>query len=332
VNIYLEQVQQAVSAVVIHSPTSYSWLGRHSSPLDRAVKKNITRENARQNLLYNLQAQLYADFYCYGSVRRPEPVHSSFLPGLTPFVQALSAANCGMGCREDGWAVCKIENEEIVAQKNGLQLRVPSDQCSPPEGSTIVPGMLVRVQLPKEFLQMSPGFYVALGNEQLTPDSASQVVRLYWNLTSGAAVPFTRVTTSLLNNISLPFHLKLLRNPDLYTRCDAAVLYILRKDYQAVVEVLSKIYAAVSSELRQGTPAFTKILAPGLALAESPASTQSFGEHRCTLLANAMVLAYEQGSKSMSDRMAAVVEGFRLAQLNLEAPFLNPNSSDIYGF
>lgn len=331
-SIYREQVEEAVRAVAIHSPTSYSWLGQRSPQLNRAVKRSITRDNARGHLLYNLQDQLYADFYCYGYARRREPVHSSFLYGLTPFVQALSAANCGTGCQEDGWAGCEIENEEVVAQKNGLQVRMPLDQCSVPKGSPILPGTLVRVRLPKEFLNMSPGFYMALGNEQLPLDSAAEVVRFYWNLTSGAAVPFVQVTTSLLNNIRLPFHLKLLRDPDLYTRCDAAVIYILRKDYEAAVEVLLKVYGAISGKLKQSTPAFTKKIAPGLALAESPPSAQSFGEHRCKLLANAMVLAYEQGTKSINDRLVAVIDCFTREQISLEAPFLNPSSSDTYRF
>jgi hypothetical protein len=50
--------------------------------------------------------------------------------------------------------------------------------------------------------------------------------------------------------------------------------------------------------MRPGTPVFTKFLAPGLGLAEDPGQGDSFGQHRCRLLADAMILAYEQGKKA----------------------------------
>jgi HopA1 effector protein family len=331
-NIYSGQVEEAIRAVVFHSDTCYSWLGRRLPSLTRSVKRPIRPEEARGYLVYNLQNQLYTDFYSQGLARRREPVDSRLLPGLTPFVQALSAANTGRGCHENGWLVSGVKNDEIVARKNGPEFRISLKECCNPHGGPITPGTLVTVHLPKELLNISPHFYMALGNEQLPYGDATEIIRFYWNLTASAAAPFMHCATRLLNEANLPFNLKVLRDPDLYTRCDAGVIYALKKTYGATVEVLVKVYRLMAGKLKTSTPVFTKPLAPGLGLAENPPSTQSFGEHRCGLLANAMVLAHEQDIKSINDRLTYVAEHFEREQIRIEAPFLNPRSFDNYHF
>ena len=327
-NSYLEQAEQAIRAVVIYSDTSYSWLGRRIPSLTPSVKKRVGPEEARNSLVYKLQQQLYGDFYTQGSAGRREPVDSRLLPGVTPFVQALSAANMGLGCNEDGWLITAVKNDEIVAQKNGPAFRIGLTDCSHPSGASITVGTLVTVHLPKERLNLSPHFYMALGNEQLPDLDATEIIRFYWNLTAGSAAPFMQAATRLLNEANLPFHLKVLRDPVLYSRCDAGVIYVPKKNYDATVEVLIDVYRSIAGKLKRSTPVFTKPLAPGLGLAENPPSSQSFGEHRCGLLANAIILAHEQKIKSMADRLKYVEEQFEGEKIRIEAPFLNPHSLD----
>jgi hypothetical protein len=54
------------------------------------------------------------------------------------------------------------------------------------------------------------GYYLAIGNAtgEEYPDAPRKVIRFYWNLTLGAAVPFVAAVTSILNNNSIPFELK----------------------------------------------------------------------------------------------------------------------------
>ena len=93
--------------------------------------------------------------------------------------------------------------------------------------------------------------------------------------------------TAALNARKLPFHLKVLHSPQLFTRCDAGVLYLPRSAFGAAQPALRDIYAHVETELRSEAPALTKSLAPGLGLAESPAG-ESFGLHRCNLIADGL--------------------------------------------
>jgi hypothetical protein len=334
VNDYLQQIEEAIRAVSFHSSTSYSWFGQPSPPLDPKAKRALTLQAARGYLLYSLKQQLYRDFYCQGfaTPQEPEFLYPPVMIGMTPFVQVLSTANCGAGCYEDGWKVRAIEDGNIVVQKDHLQIWAPAEDCFNPKGTPITQGMQVRLRFPKELLNMSPGFYMVLGNKRLPDDEAQVMVRFYWNLTAEGAVPFVKRTTILLNQALLPFRLKVLRDPTLYRRCDAAVVYVLKRDYNAVSELLASVYREVAPTLKKATPAFTKPLAPGLGLAENVGDGESFGEHRCRLFAHALIYAYELGQTSLEVRLQTVVDCFAEENISLDAPFLSPDSTDEYHF
>ena len=88
----------------------------------------------------------------------------------------------------------------------------------------------------------------------------------------------------------------------------------------------------VADGLDAATPVFTKVLAPGIGLAEDPGEKLSFGEHRCRILADGLVSAQEQGRRALADRMAIVQARFAEAEVDLERPFLKPGSTDQYFF
>jgi hypothetical protein len=251
---------------------------------------------------------------------------------MTPFVEALSAANSGSGYWEGGWEARTMVNGKVAVRKGGLELWARSEDCLHPEGGVIASGTQLRLRLPKEYPSISPGFYTASGDVPLDPEDSQTLVRMYWNLTAEGAVPFVRYATLALNRAHLPFRLKVVNNPARFTRCDAAVVYVPKSDYEAAAEVLEKVYPKVATSLRQGIPALTKPLASGIGLAEDPDQGESFGLHRCQLLAQGMIRAHEQGKKSAKERLQAVVDRFAEDGISLEAPFLNPDSSDDYGF
>jgi hypothetical protein len=255
---------------------------------------------------------------------------SSF--GWLPFVDALSAANIGRGYWEDGWEIGAIGANDIVAVKAGLAVRAKPQAYVVVPGDPVAPGTRLSLRFPKEFRRMLPGFYLVLSDRQLIEDGAQPLVRLYWNLTAEGAASFVKHTTSLLNQADLPFRLKVLNDPAQYTRCDSGVIYVFKHDYEAACALFESIYEQVATHLKPTTPVFTKPLAPGLGLAEDPGQPESFGLHRCRLLADGLIRAYEQGQTSAGRRWEVVAEHFAEQQIDLEAPFLNPGSSDIYDF
>jgi hypothetical protein len=331
-NDYQRLVASALEATVIHSATAYSWFGKRMDDLPAETERAMTPATARKYLLHTLQSQLYSDFYCPGAATpaRDAP-RGAPPPRFTPFVQALSAANAGHGSREPGWLVRAVEDGQVVVERDGLRVWVRREEVSAPKGG-LVPGAALRVRLPKELLNLFPGFYMVLGDEGLSPDADQQLVRFYWNLSTEGAARLVRAATARLNRARLPFRLKVVNEPERYTRCDAGVLYVRRADYSTVARLVQAIYREVVGQLKPATPAFTKPLAPGLGLAEDPGRGESFGTHRCKLLADAIIRAHELDRQSVDDRLALVTARFAEAGISLEAPFLDPGSADVYAF
>ena len=111
--------------------------------------------------------------------------------------------------------------------------------------------------------------------------------------------------TTRLNRSELPFSIKVLDDPSRFTRCDAAVLYVEKETYLEVVDRLAEVYREVAHFLKPETPVFTKSLCTGVGLAEDPGRSESFGQHRCRLLAEGAVRCHEQGVRSLEMRLAS---------------------------
>ena len=328
---YQELVAGAVAATAVHSRTSYSWFGYRAGELPARTARAITREAARAYLLHSLQAQLYRDFYTRGYAAWPDESPGRMpVTGLTPFLQALSAANSGRGSHEGGWRVCGFAGDRVVVQRDGLSLWVKGDDVVAEGSHEVAANAAVRVRLPKELLRLSPGYYMALGDRGLDSDIPAGLVRFYWNLRSETAPRFLACALGRLNEAGLAFRLKVVNDPDGYTRCDAGVLYVRKPDCPMALGIVATVYGEVGRELKSATPGFAKQLAAGLGLAEDPGDGDSFGMHRCMLLAEGIVRAHEQGKTSLDDRLAVVAQCFLEAGLTLDAPFLNAGSIDWY--
>jgi class II lanthipeptide synthase len=328
---YRELIAGVLEATAVHSLTSYSWFGHRADELPKRTTRAISHEAARAYLLHTLQAQLYRDFYVRGYAAWPEESPSRMpVTGFTPFLQALSAANPGHGSQEGGWRVHGFEDDRVVVEREGLRLWVNSDDVLAGDACEVAANTAVRVRLPKELLRLSPGYYMALGDRGLPSDNPEGVVRFYWNLRSETASRFLTAALWGLNAAGLAFRLKVVNDPDEYRRCDAGVLYVRKPDCQTALGIVETVYYEVGRELKSATPGFTKRLARGLALAEDPGDGDSFGMHRCMLLAEGIVRAHEQGRSSLGDRLMVVDQCFLDAGLNLDAPFLNAGSVDSY--
>ena len=194
------------------------------------------------------------------------------------------------------------------------------------------PAARVSLRFPKELLGISPGFYMAVSDVEMPDFHGADVVRFYWNLRPEAAVPLMEELTRELNSARLPFRFKVVNDRGAFSRCDAAVLYVLKSNYAPVAQIVERIYSKISERLNERVPAFTRRLAPGLGFAEDPGTKHdSFGTHRCRLLAEGMFRAWRLGRKSLPDRLRIIEAHFAEHKISLEAPHLNPGSADIYG-
>ena len=111
-------------------------------------------------------------------------------------------------------------------------------------------------------------------------------------------------------------------------------MYFDKKDYEVVREVLQIVYRENEQHFKVEIPLFTKQLAVGLGLAEEPDQKfdvqESFGMNRCQIVANGLLGAWYQGDSSNKERMKAILQQFSLLGIDLQHPYLNAGSEDIY--
>jgi len=320
------QALEALSALRIDAPTSFSWLGEPGPALPPEVANAMDAATAATYLQYTLQGHLYANFYTRGAAVPSR--HDDYAPGagLTPFVQALSAANAGSGSSDSGWIVVREEeNGRIVVARDGLSLWAWPAEIDGPRRE---PGAEVHIRMPKELLRLSPGFYFALGEAPFA--DGEPVVRVYWHLRSEGAAELMARLTGPLNADGLPFRAKVLNDARAYSRCDAGVLYVHQTDFPSVAEHVTRAYGALRPQLRAATPALTKPVAEGLAVAEEPGTGESFGMDRCRLLAVGAIQAWEAEATQPEEQLAFVEASFAEAGLSIDAPHLNAGSIDTY--
>jgi len=301
---YREQVELALRAADVAPPASYTWFGRRSRQLSGA-----------EYLVQTLAAELYRSFYTQGM---PVPIsrHGAVPASPNPaFVAALSRANEGRGGWQSGWRVERPGPAEWEVARDALRIRVaPADRRGGP--------VTVSVRRLKEHREASPGFYTALGDAEPRAGGAAREVevRVYFHLTAAGAVPLVGRSTRLLNAAGVPFELKVVDHPTGFVRADAGVLYLVEPDFVRVRPALRELARACRPHLREEVPAFTRQLAPGVAVGEhDPRLGASFGSTRCRLLAEAIVDAHGLGLEA---RIDTVRRRFEVAGLDLDRAYL----------
>lgn len=263
--------------------------------------------------------------------------NGTFLGIDTEFLEQLHFHNLGGGYYDFGWSILQeISDKILVVGKGDLKLRVERDRHlqSIHQFSTV--GESVAVLLPKNLLQK--GFYLAVANAGsylLTSlEQPPTTVRVYFNISPEGAIALMEILTQQLNYDSIAFMFKVLYNPADYKRYDAGVLYFDKSQYEVVKQVLEVAYTKNQAYFRPEVPLFTKKLMPGLGLAEQPTLqanvSESFGENRCQIVANGLLEAIQKGDTSLEGKIQAICQQFEYAKVDLQYPYLNAGSKDIY--
>ena len=284
-------------------------------------------------IYYNgsMQAALKADASSDNLALHQNLENNTFLGVDLEFYDRLHKSNLGEGYFDPGWSVLRQESDgSIAVTKGGLTLHIERDRHLQPSEQSAYVGNLVAIRMPRNLVQN--GFYMAVSDAG--PDTYPQTVRVYFNLTPEGAIALMESLTRELNQIRIPFTFKVLYNPSDYGRYDSGVLYFEKSNYEAIRQVLRSVYAEKRSHFRTEVPLFTKLLAPGLALAEEPdckfAAVESFGMNRCQIVANGLLEARATGDESPQSRMASIHQHFSLLGIDWQHSYLNANSLDIY--
>lgn len=156
------------------------------------------------------------------------------------------------------------------------------------------PGDTVDLVVPSVRPALSPGFFLVDGSRQRTGGPA--VLRVYLHVREvRQAVTVWQETLSYLEREGIGYRAKVLSAAELYPRRDAVVVY-LDGDQEHVARAIARTVGHLPG-IEPAVSSFTERLCPGVATAWEPTDTHagrqglSFGQHRATVLAAALVEA-----------------------------------------
>lgn len=253
--------------------------------------------------------QLYRDWYL-----RPDPSDAADVLGVpAPWepdpVATLRAAHAGDGRFESGWHVERLSNRGRLLVRRGDRRRIVDRAdvlaaCRvllPPRSDDIV-SITTRHDVVDE-----SGFWFTFVGDWDPEQSPQDVVRFYWAVRrSGLPLLVRQLTDGRLGGI--PAALKVGAARHLLGRPDAAVLYARAVDADSIVPALRGVAVDLRTHLSARTPPLTRPLEFGLAAAEDPAGPQSFGQHRCEVLAAAVTgLAGDEDDETLLRHVRAAL-------------------------
>lgn len=317
-----EQLRAIAAAVTFTAPDRARITDMRNAQREIAV---AVQGSAHGGLTY----ALYTDWY---SALRSDPAPA---PATTPaasaaeFLSRLQAANPIPYRYEDGWTVTRADASGVWIVNAMQQQRFAGLNEIVPLAGALAPGLPVRLVPMRDMVTGTAGHYLINGRPILDAQTGRQV-RFYWNVAAAGAAALLRELGTRLERRRIPFQAKVPVEPALYARADAGVLYLNDEDVEAAADAVAAAYRALREHLRPAVPLFTREIAPGLGFAESPPTRDSFGMHRCGLVAEGLLWAEQRGARETEARLAVLRE--RLAAYGLDLDRLERNPTSRYPY
>lgn len=177
-----------------------------------------------------------------------------------------------------------------LVRYRGVRVWIPAEHL----GEEATAGDVLTVPFPAVRPAVSPGYFLTEGSLGWT--RGAQVMRLYLHVpTADAAVLAWQAALEHLEATATPYRAKVLTAAEFYPRRDSMVVY-LEDTARGTAEEVARRVAALDV-LAEETSAFAHRLGPGVATAAEPRDPESgfrglsFGQHRATLLATALLAA-----------------------------------------
>jgi hypothetical protein len=334
---FARELTAAVGAVTISSPFAFSFSGAPPINVSAAMLGGAGRTPAQPTdlsaeglLTSTIQNTLYNLAY---SCRIGEP---SVRPECAPktekdFVQRLSEANTGRERWDSGWTITHLgANGQIFVAKGDRECAaLPGTFLSDAApGKPLQIGGRVRLHAPRESLDLQPGYYYAFGETLDELAERLSQIRFYFHCRADSAASVLAAITSGLNRFQVPFRMKALLRPELYDRTDSLVLYVAARYFAITSRIIELMRER--GVLSSSVPLFTKRLWLGIGVAVEPGTGESFGLHRCRLVAEGIVDAWRDGEQDARARLRAVAARFAAAGLDLARPYLGPSGVDLF--
>ncbi len=228
---------------------------------------------------------LYRDWYLQADptdgaevLGQPDPVD------IDP-AAAYRAAHALDNHYEHGWTARRLGPAgQVLVERDGDTRVVARADVLPLSRRLLPPrvGDTVRVAARRDLLDDAGWWFTFFGGTQ----PPAQPLRVYWAVRRAAAPQLVAALSALLA-AGPPSVLKVGATPALLGRPDAAVLYAPAAWVTARHRSLQAVADQLGNGLAHRVPRLALLLSPGVAVAEEPGSGDSFGEHRCAILARA---------------------------------------------
>ncbi|CCH66681.1 hypothetical protein RINTHH_5260 [Richelia intracellularis HH01] len=255
------------------------------------------------------------------------------------FYKLLNRYNHGVGHFDPDWQIRRLEPDgSIAVVKNGLHLHIEPNWLI--KSTWKYPKVDDAIMVWMNNSRLDNGFYVAVSNIGLEkshqPGTGIMGGGIYFNVNSTGAINLMDKFTTNLNNAGVGFRFQVPCHPDNYQCMNSGTLYFDVRDYKIIINVVRAAYQENKCHFYPETPLFTKYLAPGIGFAEQPISKislpRSFGMQGCQIMANALIDAWERSKKSSVSKLRIIRQHFAHLGIDLQFPYLNPYSCDIYDF
>ncbi|HBN09654.1 MAG TPA: hypothetical protein DD435_13720 [Cyanobacteria bacterium UBA8530] len=267
-----------------------------------------------------LEEYLYAHCYAHWN---SNAFQSSSNDDEELFVEQLLLATSRAYYWDPGWIITSVFEGGAFATNERVQVFI--DDLSRVFPSTPRKGEVVNLKIPCSWPNLSPGFFYLFGPNGLFPKDCS-LMRFYLNIAPEYASELLATLLDVLGPEGVRFEAKVAKKPDAYRRVDPAVIYAAVEGVRSIQHQLIELSYRHPEWWREGIPLFTKQLAKGLAMAESPRfepgkDRQSFGAHRCRLLAQGILDALQKGYTQQAACRDCVERAFWVEGIDPKYPY-----------
>lgn len=282
----------------------------------------LYREAARVALAHRGRSEpheladlLYATWYARAGVATAS-VPAGFPSDL---VAVLRAAHGASQRWEEGWIVQRVGPAAMVAVARAGEHRLlyRSDYVAAAR-----PGLQARIgdqvlaTSRRDEVDPDGSWWRTRGRSWSDATPPLDLIRLYWSVQLAQLPRLVGLLTELLDQVEDPWMLKCAVDPAVHARADSVVLYLSREQVESLTDEIDAIRSGIQSNARATRPPFALAVGPGLAVAEDPGTGESFGQHRCRLVAEAVI----EGGGDLARVTAAVVARFSADGIDPDRP------------
>jgi hypothetical protein len=253
--------------------------------LRRAVEHAL-RHRGETNDVPQLAQLLYASWYAREFAPVSEPPEFP-----RELVQACRAADATTSSWSGGWIAEQVGPGGAVVARRGREIRFAA-RCDHVvvgrNGLLARPGDALELCGRRELLDPDGSWWRTSGESWRFRRAHAGLVRLYWNVELAQIPTLVGELTSMLASESRPWMLKVATQRAAHTRADANVLFLSRDAVASHADAVEALARRLGTDLREGAPPLTLPICRGLAAAFDPGGDESFGLHRCGLVAEAL--------------------------------------------